>query len=487
MDAKEAEKAYVVSRTDEAEELLQDIASRDHEIETLLSSALERDPQLIFDEMRRTFKRTPFDSSKWTAARPIWDNYEPAPFGFMAGLIPGASKRRQKSLDDAKAKFDQDCRVYDGRVAERDAARAKHEQDELQREREILEHNADIDALEIGLVAYEHSAVVGCYSALIGKSLNSDIDATGSEVGYSPESRHLVVDLELPEISVVPEEANFKYVKSADRIDVQMRPVNKRRALYASLINQSVLKCIDAIFRGGAGAAVDCLTLNGMLDTINPADGQPVRLCLLSVRVTFEGFKSLNLRQVHPDQCLRALKASVSRSPAELLPVRPLVEIDMVDPRFIETRDVLSELDRRPNLMELTPGEFESVITNLFAAMGLETRQTQASRDGGVDCVAFDLRPIFGGKVVIQAKRYKNTVDVSAVRDLYGTLQNEGANRGILVTTSGYGKASHDFAKGKPLELIDGSGLLYLLAEHAKIEAKIVPPSTWVDQSNSFD
>jgi restriction endonuclease Mrr len=59
------------------------------------------------------------------------------------------------------------------------------------------------------------------------------------------------------------------------------------------------------------------------------------------------------------------------------------------------------------------------------------------SHDGGVDCVAYDPRPIFGGKVVIQAKRYKNTVGVSAVRDLFGTMQNEGAAKGILVTTSG--------------------------------------------------
>jgi len=113
--------------------------------------------------------------------------------------------------------------------------------------------------------------------------------------------------------------------------------------------------------------------------------------------------------------------------------------------------------------------------------MGLETRQTQASRDGGVDCVAFDPRPIFGGKVVIQAKRYKNTVGVSAVRDLYGTMQNEGASKGILVTTSGYGQASFDFAEGKPLELLSGSNLLYLLSENAGIEAKIVMPDQWKD------
>jgi restriction system protein len=45
--------------------------------------------------------------------------------------------------------------------------------------------------------------------------------------------------------------------------------------------------------------------------------------------------------------------------------------------------------------------------------------------------------PIFGGNVIVQAKRYKHTVGVSAVRDLFGTLQNEGASKGILVTTSG--------------------------------------------------
>jgi restriction system protein len=90
--------------------------------------------------------------------------------------------------------------------------------------------------------------------------------------------------------------------------------------------------------------------------------------------------------------------------------------------------------------------------------------------------VVGDSRPIFGGKVVIQAKRYRNTVDVSAVRDLFGTVQNEGASKGILVTTSGFGQASYQFAENKPLELIDGSSLLYLLAEHADLEAEIVAP-----------
>jgi restriction system protein len=107
------------------------------------------------------------------------------------------------------------------------------------------------------------------------------------------------------------------------------------------------------------------------------------------------------------------------------------------------------------NLAAIGWEEFEHLIRELFekefSAGGGEVKVTQASRDGGVDAIAFDPDPIRGGKIVIQAKRYTNTVDVSAVRDLYGTVMAEGATKGILVTTSGFGPDAHRFAKGKPL------------------------------------
>lgn len=97
---------------------------------------------------------------------------------------------------------------------------------------------------------------------------------------------------------------------------------------------------------------------------------------------------------------------------------------------------------------------------------------TQASSDGGVDAIAFDPDPIRGGKIVIQAKRYTNVVGVASVRDLYGTVMNEGATKGILVTTSHYGGDSYEFAKDKPLTLINGGNLLSLLNKHG-YEARI--------------
>jgi hypothetical protein len=302
-----------------------------------------------------------------------------------------------------------------------------------------------------------------------------------AKVAYTGDSRQLVVEYERPSIRVVPAVKWYRYVESRKRLAATARPVAQVKSLYGGTLARLTLLCLAYIFGSDTKGDVDVVVVNGVVDTVDPRSGQPVRPCLTTVRVTRDAFGEIDLARVDPASCLRHLSASVSRSPTELLPVRPIIEFSMVDPRFIAETDALVGLDSRPNLMELTPTEFESLIQNLFTHMGLEARQTRPSRDGGVDCVAYDTRPIFGGKVVIQAKRYKNTVGVSAVRDLFGTLQNEGASKGILVTTSGYGPASFEFARNKPIELIEGANLLYLLEQHTGVKARIEPPEDWHD------
>ena len=156
-----------------------------------------------------------------------------------------------------------------------------------------------------------------------------------------------------------------------------------------------------------------------------------------------------------------------------------MVEISREDSRFIDGYEVADKLDESVNLAAIDWQDFENLIREVFAeefnSNGGEVKITQASRDGGVDAIAFDPDPIRGGKIIIQAKRYTNVVGVSAVRDLYGTVMNEGATKGILVTTSNYGNDAYEFAKGKPLTLMNGANLLFLLEKHghkAKIDLK---------------
>jgi len=117
------------------------------------------------------------------------------------------------------------------------------------------------------------------------------------------------------------------------------------------------------------------------------------------------------------------------------------------------------------DLASLSPSEFEDLVAGLLERFGYKVQQTLKSWDGGVDCIAVDSRPLVGGVVIVQAKRYAGTVDASAVRDLFGTLHARGATKGILITSGTFGPSSWDFARGKPIELIDGVALRALLAQ----------------------
>jgi restriction system protein len=152
--------------------------------------------------------------------------------------------------------------------------------------------------------------------------------------------------------------------------------------------------------------------------------------------------------------------------------VRPIFILNKADHRIIEDKNVAEHMEPEANLAAMPWDDFEHLVRQLFewefGQHGVEVKVTRASRDRGVDAIMFDPDPLRGGKYVLQAKRYTRPVDVAAVRDLYGTVVNEGANRGILVTTSSYGPDSYEFAKNKPISLVDGPNLIAMLKRHGR-------------------
>lgn len=483
---KAAKAQQTETRQEEVVRRNQELRTQMDGLQTVLVSSLS-EPPFTFDALRIEAEKPSFDPGDLgdSGEAPQLASFMPPQVTGLAAMVPGAMRKQRERNQAAERAFEQAEKEYQQREDERFAAlaraRAAWESEIAAIEDAARRQQAGVDDLERRFQAGDPDAVIRYFgAAFVSMSLPYHPPAE-PRVAYSAESRQLVVELELPAIDVVPEVREYRYVKTRDEITTAAMPATERRRTYASLVAQTALRALHFAFNADPYGTVETVVMNGHVQTVDKRTGQSINPCLVTVRATREHVGQLNLAQVDPAECLKGLNASLSRSPAELVPVRPVIEFDMADPRFVHEQDVLSTLDTRPNLMDLTPKEFESLITNLFEKMGLETRLTQPSRDGGVDCVAYDARPIFGGKVVIQAKRYKNTVGVSAVRDLFGTMQNEGASKGILVTTSGYGQASHEFANGKPLELIDGGNLLYLLHEHADIDAKIEVPEDWID------
>lgn len=300
------------------------------------------------------------------------------------------------------------------------------------------------------------------------------------ELEYDNAGKTLIVDLFLPVIDDIPKLKSISYVKSKKEFKETYYPDSYIKKKYDNVVYQIVLQTLNYIFSLSAEySLINTVVINGKIDTIDKATGKSIEPYVLSVSVARDKFEEVNLAAVDPKAWFKSAKGVSAASLANVTPIPPIVTLSREDKRFIEGYDVVGGLDDSVNLAAIDWQDFENLIREIFEkefnTNGGEVKITQASRDGGVDAIAFDPDPIRGGKIVIQAKRYTNVVGVSAVRDLYGTVLNEGATKGILVTTSNYGNDAYSFAQGKPITLMNGANLLYLLEKHgykARIDLK---------------
>jgi len=299
------------------------------------------------------------------------------------------------------------------------------------------------------------------------------------DIDYNPENRILIIDYMLPEMEAYPNIKEVKYVTSKNELNEVYLNNNSMEKLFDMTIYKLVLRVLYEEFQADVINSLDAISLNGWINYLNKATGNREDACIISIQVKKEIFNNIDLKNVDPKACFKNLKGIGSSKLAGISPIQPILSLNKKDKRFVESYNVSDQIDNSTNLAAIPWEDFEHLVREIFekefSSNGGEVKVTQASRDGGVDAVAFDPDPIRGGKIVIQAKRYTNTVGVSAVRDLYGTVMNEGATKGILVTTADYGPDAYDFAKNKPLTLLNGGNLLHLLEKHghkAKIDLK---------------
>ncbi len=392
--------------------------------------------------------------------------------GFIARLFSkkkvtarfeAALQKWEKDVDEVKSTNDRHNRVHAKATEEYQRIKQAWQQDRK-------DSHAAIDQLEIDYHDKQPSAIQEYCEVVLTQSSYPDLFPKNWDLEYRGESKVLVVDYDLPAPSDMPQIEAYTYVKSRDEVKEKLLTEAKRKKLYESAIYQICIRTMHEIFEADVISAVDVVAFNGIVTAINPATGKKESKVIVSASANKEEFNEFDLSMIDAKATFKHLKGVSAASLIGLTPVHPVIALEKTDRRFIASKDVIQGLDASSNLAAMDWGEFEHLIREVFeqefAVNGGEVKVTQASSDGGVDAIAFDPDPIRGGKIVIQAKRYTNTVGVAAVRDLYGTVMNEGATKGILVTTSDYGSDSYNFAKDKPLTLLSGANLLALLDKH---------------------
>ncbi|MBF6044874.1 restriction endonuclease [Streptomyces sp. NRRL B-1677] len=371
----------------------------------------------------------------------------------------GASRSREQYEHDLRAAQAAEA----ARVQQLGAYRRQYEQWAAAQLAEVREHNAGVEEMLTALRAGDPDAVVDYFSAALYASSAWPAEFPHQvSAAYDPAARQLVLLWELPGYDIVPEAKSVRYMPTADEEKETARPAAQRRAVYRDVLAQCVLLVLRDLFAADGSGVLESVVVNGFVDDHDPATGRRAQIVLVSASVSRTVFAGLHLEQVSAVDCLTdGLGGLLSARPDQLAAVRPgRMPADV-------GRGVVSHGGGDdPDLYEMDPVEFEALVAQLFRARGMQAVMTTRSNDGGVDVEALDPDPISGGRIIVQVKRYRKTVPPTAVRDLYGTVQGAGANKGVLVTTSGFGPGSYAFANGKPLTLVSGEELVGLLGRH---------------------
>ena len=382
-------------------------------------------------------------------------------------IMPYFKKKKDTDRSNAEEQYQNALEEY--KKTEK-RLKAKYEKEKADFIEEQKKFNA---SLESDKDKYEKGKVEGVKKYLgmvMERSKYPEAISVFPEINYEPNAKVALVDMELPSDKQVPSVKEYKYVTSRKEIDEVKMGIKECEAFYNSLIFQICLRTIHEVFEADYAKVVDVVVFNGWVQGIDGRTGKEFNNCIVSLQVTRDEFEQINLEMINPKDCFQHLKGVSAGSLINLSPIKPIMEMNQEDKRFVVADNVLDSLDKSTNLAIMDWQKFEVLVRDLiqkeFSREGCKVEVTQASRDQGVDAIAFDEDPIRGGKYIIQAKRYNNLVPVSAVRDLYGTVHAEGAVKGILITTSYFGPEALDFVKDKPLKLINGEELIYMFNKH---------------------
>lgn len=284
------------------------------------------------------------------------------------------------------------------------------------------------------------------------------------EVNFDCETKIMIIQFQLPDFE------RYVIFESGERYNLKKVSQQKGKLIIERSLYAIAIRTLYEIAKTDLIDTVRSLVFNGWVTFVDKTNGHERTEYILSVHAKKENINNLSIEYIDPKECFSSLKGISAKKLTEYIPIAPILIFDKNDNRLTEGRKIIQGLSAADNLAAMDWNDFEHLIRELFEKVfskhGAEVKITRASHDRGVDAVVYDPDPIRGGKFIIQAKRYTKIVDVSAVRELYGTIQNEGANKGILVTTSHYGADAYEFAKNKNITLLTGANLLHLLQKH---------------------
>jgi restriction system protein len=196
---------------------------------------------------------------------------------------------------------------------------------------------------------------------------------------------------------------------------------------------------------------------------------EPITILVLDQFAEFREFRAA--RHGSEDPSTSGITADPDRTPDEMIEA----SINALNERLRD--DLLAEVKRRSPLF------FENLVIDLLVRMGYGGSHAEAaerlgrSGDGGIDGIIKEDK--LGLDVIyIQAKRWEGTVGRPVVQAFAGSLMGNHAQKGVLITTSGF--------SGDALHYVDGIGMKVVLIDGQQLAGYMIQYGVGVAEVASY-
>ncbi|MEV8098679.1 restriction endonuclease [Kitasatospora sp. NPDC085879] len=439
-----------------------------------------------FESQLRSYEPRPFPADADlppAEAEPRWADYAP-PEPPAAGPDEPASRRLldsgyQRQLAQARLRHQKDLREWrarqaEGTAAEARAARAAHEQAEQARARVVREYNQSLEECRRAYRLSEPAAVESLLERALAaaEGATRDIPSTCRAL-FRPLTRTAVLDLDLPPLDVVPSLTGYRLAADGAAEPVP-RPPSERSSDYLRLAARLALRALQAADAVDTDGILAGVVLNGWLRRPGTA---PV--CLLSVDADRDALARTRLITepsggpavpAEDDEPVLGVYADAEQDEA-LLRLRELSAVVTPDP-FGPVPVVPNGTAGAtvPSTAELSPNEFAQLVRELLTRGGLGTWSVRLRGPFGLVATAEGAKDsALPGRWVVWASRNTDPVAEDELRTLAEAVREEGAERGLRLTTGSFGEAALDLAAEegyRRIHLIDGEGVRELSRTH---------------------
>ncbi len=268
--------------------------------------------------------------------KPTFENIK-AKFGIFSQTFRGSAirKKHEEQTGQWTKRELEDRKSNEEREAQFKQALSNFERMATAFEEEKRRNNQALEHIRERYQVAEPKAVEEYCDLVLDSSVYPDYFPKNWLLEYRSDSKTIVINYDLPSPEQLPSIESYKYAKETDEIVEIFGSQEARQKLYDSVICQVCIRTIHELFEADVVDALGSVAFNGVVTLVNTATGKSEHRCTMSVSARKDEFMEFDLARVNPRATFEHLGGVTGGSPADLVSVTPMLDLEKTDKRFL--------------------------------------------------------------------------------------------------------------------------------------------------------